>query len=256
MRQSPERKEEESVTPDILGKALQDYMEGIGEGQTFVLRDDGFRSPERIGRYFQEYSEWPEVERRLLDNVVGGRVLEIGCNVGKHLKYLKGRGLEVVGIDISPGAVAIAREGGIDCRLMDARKMDFEKGGFNTVLILYYGLGLAGTIEEEIKMLSELHRITAPDGRVICSSIDASRTDDPRHLAYQEFNRRKGKPWGNITQVTLRIEHCEEIGGWYDLLFINPDGLRQLVKDTGWRIEQAIPQTKEAQRWFYVLYSR
>lgn len=235
---------------DILGKAILDYMKGI-RGKTFVIRDDGFKSREKIERYFKYYSEWSKVEREILDSIEGP-VLEIGCNIGMHLKYLKEeRGLEVCGIDISPTAIMIARKNGLNCYVMDARRMIFSKKYFKTILILYYGFGLAGTIEEQKNMLRDIYKITTDDAVLIASSIDPLATNNPVHLAYQEFNKERGKPYGDITQVTLRIKHDDEFGDWYNLLFINPNGVKKLLEGTGWKLEKAIQENERA--WFYII---
>ncbi len=250
----PKTKKEgqEILTHDIVGMALRDYISGV-RNETFVHRDDGYRDREPIERYFKTYNEWTEVEKLLL-NKVKGRILEIGCNIGEHLRYLQEKGFDAVGIDISPGAVELAKERGVkNVFLMDARKMSFEDESFSTVLILYYGFGLGGTIDNQKKMLKDIYRITTEDAEIFCSSIDALKTDHPQHIAYQEYNKKKGKAYGNITQVTLRIQHKNKFGRWYDLLFINPEGLSQLVRNTGWRISKIIPEKEGGRAWYYIL---
>jgi SAM-dependent methyltransferase len=54
-------------------------------------------------------------------------VLEIGCNVGEHLRYLQEKGIGAYGIDISEGAVELAKEREVKkVFLMDARNMNFQ----------------------------------------------------------------------------------------------------------------------------------
>ena len=97
-----------------------------------------------------------------------------------------------VGIDISPGAVELSKEKGVkNVLLMDARKMTFPEKSFNMVLILYYGFGLGGTIAGQKKMLRDIYRITTDDGKIICSSIDALKTDNPQHITYQDYNKKE-----------------------------------------------------------------
>ena len=107
---------------DLLGEALLQFRNDK-KPEIFIERDDGFIAREKIERYFYTYEKWPEAERKILDSIKGP-VLEIGCNIGMHLKYLKEkRGLEVFGIDISEGAVKIARSLGLNCSVIDARKI-------------------------------------------------------------------------------------------------------------------------------------
>jgi len=250
--QKTKKTEQEILAKDVMKIALRDYISGVRD-ETFVHRDDGYRDREPIERYFKTYNDWTEVEKILL-NSVKGRVLEIGCNIGEHLRYLQEKGLYAVGIDISPGAVELAKEREVkNVFLMDARKMTFKDKSFDTVLILYYGFGLGGTIDNQKKMLKDIYRITTDNGKIICSSIDALKTEHPCHIAYQDYNKRRGKAYGNITQVTLRIQHKNKFGRRYDLLFINPEGLSQLVKNTGWKISEVIPEKKGGRAWYYIL---
>jgi SAM-dependent methyltransferase len=237
---------------DVLGIALKDFLKGI-KGETFIERDDGYKDIEPIERYFKGYNDWPEVERKIIDEIKG-KVLEIGCNVGEHLRYLQQKGIDAYGIDISRGAVELAKERGVkNVFLMDARNMNFPDKSFDVVMILYYGFGLAGTIEEERKMLKDIYRIATNNGLLIGSSIDALKTDNPVHIAYQEFNKKKGKPFGDITQVTLRLRHKEYVGEWYNLLFINPNGIAKLIEGTGWELSKAIPEQLGGRAWYYLL---
>jgi len=253
MKNEIQKEQKETLsTEDIMSIALRDYIRGVRD-QTFVCRDDGYKDREPIERYLRSYSEWTDVERTMLDRVTG-RILEIGCNIGEHLRYLQGRGLDAVGIDISSGAVKMAAERGVkNVFLMDARKMTFEDKTFDAVLILYYGFGLGGTLVNQQKMLQDIFRITTDKCTVIGSSIDALQTIDPRHLAYQDYNKERGKAYGDITQVTLRMQHKDKFGDWYDLLFVNPAGLAKLVRDTDWKISEIIPEKKGGRAWYYIL---
>jgi len=64
-------------------------------------------------RYFDELDYKP-VDRKLLDLfaeriVSPGKVAEIGCGPGEVARYLKNRGVDILGIDISLNMVAEAR---------------------------------------------------------------------------------------------------------------------------------------------------
>lgn len=39
----------------------------------------------------------------------GGRVLDVACGAGRHLRFLSSLGLQVTGVDRNPEAVALAR---------------------------------------------------------------------------------------------------------------------------------------------------
>jgi ubiquinone/menaquinone biosynthesis C-methylase UbiE len=50
------------------------------------------------------------VYRRVAELVHGTEVLDLGCGTGNMLLHLAGRGLHLVGVDISPGMLAVARK--------------------------------------------------------------------------------------------------------------------------------------------------
>ena len=55
------------------------------------------------------YYEWPAT-RSLLAEVRGKRVLDAGCGPGHYAEWLLERGAEVVGVDVSPQMIRLARE--------------------------------------------------------------------------------------------------------------------------------------------------
>lgn len=67
---------------------------------------DGWDSPEELAERAPELTWILEV----LAPCAGKRVLELGCGAGNVAVWLAGHGLEVVGVDISPTAIAWARE--------------------------------------------------------------------------------------------------------------------------------------------------
>ena len=63
----------------------------------------------------------------LLSPGPGQRILDIGCGDGALTEKLVATGCSVVGIDSSESMVAAARSRGLDCRLLDASELIFEK---------------------------------------------------------------------------------------------------------------------------------
>ncbi len=99
----------------------------------------------------------------------GMRLLDVGCGPGRHAIELARRGLEVVGIDLSPDFLAVARqrsrEAGVGLSLfeMDAGAMPFEEE-FDLALSLCegaFGLGIS-----DLTMLRAMRRALRPGGRL------------------------------------------------------------------------------------------
>ncbi len=57
-------------------------------------------------------------------------------------------------------------------------------------------------------MMRKLYQVTSKEGCIITSCWDVTKTSDPEHLSYQELNRKRGRPIG---QITIRVEHKEKV---------------------------------------------
>ncbi|OGZ34903.1 MAG: hypothetical protein A3A94_00960 [Candidatus Portnoybacteria bacterium RIFCSPLOWO2_01_FULL_43_11] len=221
---------------DVFGKALAGYF-NKDLTPYLVQRDDGLIDEQDIGLYFTKYSQWKDYEKEVL-KYAKGKALDIGAGAGRHTLYLQNRGLEVHAIDISPLAVEVMKKREVkNAFVMDFKKLNFPDNHFDSILMMFNNFGLAGSIKATKKFLKTLNKISAPKGMIITTIRDPYQTDDPRHLAYHKKNRKAGKPIG---QVKIRIEYNDETGDWFSLLMVSPDELKDLIKDTGWRILKII----------------
>lgn len=151
---------------------------------------------------------------------------------------LQERGLEVVGIDNSPGAIEVcARRGLRDARLQSVHELSPDLGTFDTILLLGNTFGVGGTPEGTVKLLSRLKKVSSPKGRIIAESLDPLSTDDPRHLRYHRKNREAGR-WPG--QVRIRARYLKYATPWMDLLLASPDELAQLAGEAGWRVRKSL----------------
>ena len=208
---------------------LLDALESQDDVHEIVERDDGFIDTDRI-RYFAPMRRWLPVERRAL-RFVRGRVLDAGVGAGRVALELQRRGRDVVGIDVSPGAVEVARRRGVrDVRLLPLERVDASLGHFGTVAMFGSNLGLLGGAAKAHRLLRRLAEVA---DRIVASSIDPYRTDDALHLAYHQRNRSRGRMAG---QLRLRVRHRDLVSPWFDYLIVSPAELEGLVVGTGWRV--------------------
>ncbi len=84
---------------------MYDFFKGQ-EVFEIVERDDGYIQALPMTLYFGEYRKWPGIEREAI-RYVRGRGLDVGCGAGRHSLYLQKKGLDVLGIDVSPLAVKV-----------------------------------------------------------------------------------------------------------------------------------------------------
>lgn len=224
-------------TGDAYGQLVRDFLDGRPAVE-LVERDDGLIMVGGGAKaYFDPPRRWPDVERRSL-RFMRGRVLDVGCGAGRLALELQRRGLEVVGIDSSPLAVAVARARGVKhARVMRFEGLDASLGRFDTVAMYGNNFGLLHGEEQSRRLLRRLLRLTTARGRIIASSLDPAATDDPVHLAYQAQNASRGRMRG---QVRLRIRHRDVASPWFDYLLVSREEMASLANDGGWRLVRTI----------------
>jgi ubiquinone/menaquinone biosynthesis C-methylase UbiE len=97
-----------------------------------------------------------------------GRVLEVAVGTGLNLPFYDA-GSTVVGVDLSPEMLAIARQRAletdrdVDLREGDAHDLDFEDGSFDSVVSTFSLCNIPDTDQA----LSEMHRVLRPGGKLI-----------------------------------------------------------------------------------------
>jgi SAM-dependent methyltransferase len=102
----------------------------------------------------------------------GGPVLELGVGTGRIAVPVAAAGIEVVGVDLSAGMLAVARERAelagatIDLRQGDMRDPPVE-GAFPLVLIPFRSLLHMETDADRRSVLAAVTRLLAPGGRLI-----------------------------------------------------------------------------------------
>ena len=216
---------------DAFGRMLLD-----GRGPEIIERDDGFLDSVRMS-YFAPVNKWPAVERRAL-RWARGRVLDAGVGAGRAALELQRRGRSVVGIDVSPGAIEVARSRGVrDVRLLPFEKVDDSLGRFDTIVMFGNNFGLFGSPSKAKRLLRRLRPLA---DRIVAASNDPYATDDPAHLAYQERNRRRGRMAG---ELRLRVRYRDLVGPWFDYLIVSPDEMATILEGTDWRIHRLVEES-------------
>lgn len=128
------------------------------------------RTVERAERTMLDGSrEWVAARAR-------GRVLEVAVGTGRNLPYYS-RDVSLVGIDLSPEMLAIARTRAAevrvdaDLRQGDAEALPFEDSSFDTVVC---ALALCSIPRPQVA-LGEMARVVVPGGSVVL--VDHTRSD-------------------------------------------------------------------------------
>jgi len=223
---------------DIFGKECWEYFKG-NEVNEIIERKDGFIHISPGPKlYFSDYKNWSKREKKAM-KFVKGRVIDIGCGVGRHSVYLQSRGFEIMGADNSPLAIKICKLRG----LRKARVMDMEDisklrlNSFDTVILLGNNFGLLESFDRAKNLLKQLHKITPSNGIIITESFNHYDMRGGFHTKYRKMNIGIGRMPG---QWRIRIRFDKFIGPWYDYLIVSKNEMNDILKDTGWKVQKFI----------------
>ena len=147
--------------PDGVNRACWDYLHnaalarGYDEG---MLGSALFRADEAF----------------VLEHCPPGRLVDLGCGTGRLLIPLARRGWWVLGVDLSPEMLAVARdkarEAGLEVSLLRANLVDLAGIGtasFDHATCLFSTLGMVAGHASRRRVVSEAFRVLRPGGRFV-----------------------------------------------------------------------------------------
>jgi SAM-dependent methyltransferase len=164
-----------------------------------------------------------EADARLLGDVAGRRVLEIGCGSAPCARWLREAGADVVAFDISAGMLSRAadlnRSTGIAVPLLqaDAGALPFADDSIDVACSAFGGLPFVADVAGA---LTEVRRVLRPGGRFVASVNHPMRwpfpdSPDPQDLRIVSsyFDRTPYVETGDDGQ-TVYVEHHRTVGDW------------------------------------------
>ncbi len=225
---------------DAHGHEIYDYLNGKG-GYEIVERDDGYIDASGGAKdYFAEYKDWPPHQKKAV-RYARGRVLDIGCGASRCLLYLQQKGLDVMGIDISPLAVKVCKRRGIqNVQVLSITQVSSKLGVFDTIIMFGNNFGLFANRDRARWLLKRFYKVTSKKARIIAESGDPYQTNMPEHLEYHKRNRKRGRMAG---QVRIRVRYKKYVTPWFDYLLVSREEMADILKGTGWRIERFFAST-------------
>ena len=226
---------------DAFGELLLAVMQhGERPGTVFevVERDDGHVRANDASRYVMSswgvLDDWIHARAR-------GRVLDVGCGAGRNALVLQSAGMDVVGLDISPGAVRVARARGLEQVVEGTIDHADVAGPFDTIVLAGNNLGLLSSRDRAPVVLQRLAQLSAPGGQILATAVgrEPGAAASLEDAEYEQRNRDRGRlRW----QVTMRSRYGRLATPWFDYLFLTVDELATLVEGTGWLIADTQPQ--------------
>jgi SAM-dependent methyltransferase len=160
------------------------------------------RIAERLGGYEETEAEAEQVIE-LLGLQEGDLVLDAACGFGRFAEALHRHGMEAVGIDISPAAIAEAERRCPGPRYLVhdlTQPLPAGVGPFDALVNVYSSFGYGVTESEDLEMLACLQRALRPGGWIVMQLSDLERS---RHRL-----RSDAEPvvrWTNGVRETLTV---------------------------------------------------
>lgn len=224
-------------TEDAYGAEILAFLNG-NRSLEIVERDDGYIDASfGAAQYYAPFKAWPVHERKGM-KFVRGRVLDIGCGVGRVIHYLENRNHEVLGIDNSPGAIKACHKLGIkNARVLSITQISRKLGVFDTIIMYGNNFGLFSSFKRARWLLKRMHRMTSDKGRIIACTTDPYQTNIPEHKRYHRRNKNKGRMSG---QLRLRIRYKKYKSPYFDYLLVSPKELNRILDGTGWKVQRLI----------------
>jgi SAM-dependent methyltransferase len=232
--------------PDVFGQMVRDYYRDELTGQPVYHRDDGERSPAHCAWYFAGPAEWGAFDR---DGIARSRgtVLDVGCGVGRSLRWLAGEGHDTVGLDASPGAVRVARARGTTAVLGDMEQLPIGTDRADTALFVGTHVGAVETEARLRSLVQSLDEVLRPGGRIVADMIDPTVTEQEDLREYLT-NRWQGT---GVATRRFRLEYNGQRGAWRTLLMCSPDALARILEPTVWTCSTV--DCGEGTRYYFVL---
>jgi len=221
---------EQGVNNDPMGAALVDEFNGSREADIVVMHQHGTDDLLPVNHLLREWKEMPLLEQEALYRC-SGKVLDVGAGAGSHTLVLQNRGMDVTAIDISPGAIKVMEQRGIQ-QAFCADFYRFKKEKYDTLLMLMNGIGLAGKLSGLKDLLLHAKTLLNPNGQILFDSSDV------RYL-YEEED---GSTWFDLSQeyygeITYTITYKNHQNGPFPWLYVDFRTLTQHAEATGFSAE-------------------
>jgi SAM-dependent methyltransferase len=131
---------------------------------------------DRLGRYDTTEQDAREAVA-LLGLEPGAKVLDAACGFGRFAGALLALGCDVVGVDLSPAALAIAQQRcpGPEYVVGDLTQ-PLALGPFDAIVNVFSSFGYGATVEQDQRVLEGWHRMLKPGGQLLMELSDLERS--------------------------------------------------------------------------------
>ena len=154
-----------------MGAAILDYQTKGKAGKLSILSSMFEEDEMPVKHLFRNLEEMPMLEQKAL-SLAKGKVLDVGAGAGCHALALQAQSIAVKAIDISPlSCEAMELRGVMDAECINLFDEHLETG-FDTILLLMNGTGIAGKTENLPALFNRLKALLNKGGQILIDSSD------------------------------------------------------------------------------------
>lgn len=214
-----------NLNNDPIGQAILDFSKTKKSKDIIVSSDLCDDDVIPSAYLFRSHEEMPELEKIAL-NHCHGKVLDVGAGAGCHSKILKEKGIDVIALEPSIGAVSYLNTIGIP--VINETIQEHKGATYDTLLVLMNGVGLAGNLNNLESFLIHLKSLLNPTGSIICDSTDIQ-------YLYQEDD---GSMWMDLTaeyygDFKFQMKYGDQQTEWFEWLYVDFERLRDVASKVG-----------------------
>ena len=214
---------------DVFGQALLDYSRG-DKDKFFFEDSNGNRYQHPLSKYFRDFKTFTKLEKKIISKTKG-EILDLGCGTGNYIPYLNKKG-KVLGIDISPNVIEVAKEkyGLRNVKVADIFKFKTSKK-FDTIVLLENNLGMAGTLKKTKQLLKILANLLKKDGQILTNAWNVPKRTYYEGELSPVWKEKKGQKFKWISFNAKFLKGlCEEVGLNFEI--VDRDRYHYLAKIT------------------------
>lgn len=154
---------------DLFGRALLDFYNGNHTDNLITSTNISDEDELPLPYLFRSFNEMPKLEQKALQ-MAKGKTLDVGCGAGSHSLYLQEKGIQVNAIDVSKGAVEVAKLRGV--HQVELKDILDETEPFDTILLLMNGTGIFQEVSQVTRYLTHIKSLLNSDGQLLIDSSD------------------------------------------------------------------------------------